>query len=508
MEHLGVVKPIGRRRWADRAFVAVCIASASASVLILLVLLGSIVQKGLGRLSWAFLNNFPSRNAAEAGFKGALWGSVWLCAVCVLMAIPIGVATAVLLEEYAPRRRLAQRFHFFVQLNIRNLAGVPSIVYGIIGLTVFVRMFGALGNPNQYDQLVRARLTDGSVVEGLLVSDEPDSLVIDVTGVQGAERVPEMEWPTGVVVNLGLISGDASKFVNAEIGGPVALPLARDFNLPLEIGFALVPVEEVPPLPMITVEGVVRAVNRGALQLDQPAQGVVAIDGARIVSRERIAVRGHMLTLKSGGALRGDTMSTTAEGRLRLNSGARGAVEIDHSQVASYRPLLPLSLGDPESILYLRLPLGGSVLAGGLTLMLVVLPVVIISSQEALRAVPRSLREGAFAAGATRWQVVWRMVLPSATPGILTGSILAMSRAIGEAAPLLVVGGFLFITFTPSNLMSDFAAMPLQIYQWASRPQPEFYEVAAAGIIVLVAVLLAFNAAAILLRQRHQPRSR
>jgi phosphate transport system permease protein len=160
--------------------------------------------------------------------------------------------------------------------------------------------------------------------------------------------------------------------------------------------------------------------------------------------------------------------------------------------------------GSPDSFWYIRLPFGGCVLTGGLTLMIVVLPIVIIASQEALRAVPDSLREGALAAGATRWQMVWCMTLPAALPGIMTGIILSMSRAIGEAAPLLVVGGFLFVTFTPRNLMDDFAAMPLQIYNWASRPQAEFYRVAASGIIVLLAVLLTFNALAVVIRQRFQ----
>jgi phosphate transport system permease protein len=161
-----------------------------------------------------------------------------------------------------------------------------------------------------------------------------------------------------------------------------------------------------------------------------------------------------------------------------------------------------VEFGNQDSFFYFRLPPGGSVLAGGLTLVLVILPVVIISSREALRAVPGSLREASFALGATRWQMVRRMILPSALPGIMTGAILSTSRAIGEAAPLLVVGGFLFITFTPRNIMDDFAAMPLQIFNWAGRPQEDFHDVAASGILVLLMVLLAFNLLAILVRHK------
>jgi phosphate transport system permease protein len=151
---------------------------------------------------------------------------------------------------------------------------------------------------------------------------------------------------------------------------------------------------------------------------------------------------------------------------------------------------------------YVRLPLGRSVLAAGLTLMLVVLPVLIISAQEALTAVPNSLRDGAMGLGATKWQTIRRVTLPAAIPGIMTGSIIAMSRAIGEAAPILMIAGIVYISSPPESLMDDFTVMPLQIYNWAQRPQQEFHEVAATGIIVLLAVLLAFNALAVFLRQR------
>ncbi len=261
-----------------------------------------------------FISNPPSRNAEKAGMGPAMWGSIWICVACATLALPIGIATAIFLEEYKPTNRTVRWMHGFLQLNITNLAGVPSIVYGIIGLTAFVQMFGVFG------------------------------------------------------------------------------------------------------------------------AFDDPA----------------------------------------------------------------------FTIGDSEDWYYFKFPLGRGVLAGGLTLMLVILPIVVVSAQESIRAVPDSLREGALASGATKWQMIWKMTLPAAVPGIMTGSILAMSRAIGEAAPILVIAGVVFIRFTPQNLLDDFTAMPLQIYNWAGRPQEEFWRVAASGIIVLLAVLLTFNATAVFIRQKFQ----
>ncbi|MBW3641480.1 MAG: phosphate ABC transporter permease PstA [Actinobacteria bacterium] len=149
------------------------------------------------------------------------------------------------------------------------------------------------------------------------------------------------------------------------------------------------------------------------------------------------------------------------------------------------------------------LHLGFTVLTGALTLSLLVLPVVIIASREAIRAVPRSLREGALALGATPWQTVSRQVLPAAVPGIATGAILALSRAIGEAAPLLLLGALSFITFNPDGLDSQFTVLPIQIFGYISRPQAEFKVVAAAAIVVLLAILLLMNSTAIALRNRY-----
>jgi phosphate transport system permease protein len=150
------------------------------------------------------------------------------------------------------------------------------------------------------------------------------------------------------------------------------------------------------------------------------------------------------------------------------------------------------------------LNLGNVVLAGGLTLGLLVLPVLIVAAREAIRAVPPSIREGSLALGATQWQTVWKQVLPAAIPGIATGVILALSRAIGETAPLIVVGAAAFLTFHPSGFLSEFTALPIQIFNWAIDPQEDFKVLAAAGIVVLMAVLLAMNSVAIWLRNRYE----
>ena len=151
------------------------------------------------------------------------------------------------------------------------------------------------------------------------------------------------------------------------------------------------------------------------------------------------------------------------------------------------------------------LGLGRVVLAGAMILTLLVLPTVIIASREAIRAVPSSIRDGGLALGATKWQVIWRQVLPAAAPGMATGSILALSRAIGETAPLILIGAVTFISFDPT-IMGPFTALPIQIYQWVRLPQPEFKLLAAAAIIVLLAMLLTMNAFAIWLRNRYQKR--
>ena len=166
------------------------------------------------------------------------------------------------------------------------------------------------------------------------------------------------------------------------------------------------------------------------------------------------------------------------------------------------RTLEPLTSGEVFGLVDPTTANGRTVLSAGLTLGLLVLPIIIINAREAIRAVPRSLRNASFGVGATKWQTVWSHVLPNAMPGILTGTILAISRAIGETAPLVVVGASTAISFDPSSPFSKFTTLPIQIYQWTSRPQDEFRSLAAATILVLLILLLSLNASAVLLRNR------
>ena len=278
------------RKVTAAGFFLLCILATGFAIAVLAVLLADVTRSGIGRLGWDFINSFPSCNPDQAGIKAALFGTLWMMGLTAAFAVPVGIGAAIYLEEYASRNWLNR----VIQTNIANLAGVPSIVYGILGLAIFVR----------------------------------------------------------------------------------------------------------------------------------------------------------------------------------------------------------------------AMALGRSVLAGSLTMALLVLPIVIIASQEALRAVPGSIREAAYAVGASRWQVVSRQVLPVAMPGVLTGIILALSRAIGEAAPLIMIGALAFVPFVPDSPTDSFTVLPIQIFNWASRPQTAFATNAAAAIIVLLVVLLSMNAVAILLRNRFQSRTR
>lgn len=183
-------------------------------------------------------------------------------------------------------------------------------------------------------------------------------------------------------------------------------------------------------------------------------------------------------------------------------------VEINISNLAGVPSIIYGLLGLGLFVEFLRPLTGGqSIISGALTLSLLILPVIIITSREALRSIPNAVREGGYALGATRWEIIRSHLLPMAIPGAVTGTILALSRAIGEAAPLIVVGASLYITFTPLGPRDQYGALPIQIYDWIGRPQDEFKVLAAAGIVVLMAVLLLANSFAIWLRSRYQQRS-
>ena len=180
-------------------------------------------------------------------------------------------------------------------------------------------------------------------------------------------------------------------------------------------------------------------------------------------------------------------------------------IEINISNLAGVPSIVYGLLGLAVFVQWMAM--GRSLLAGGLTLSLLVLPIVILTSREAIRSVPQSYRQGAYALGSTQWEVTKKIVLPSAFPGILTGVILAMSRAIGEAAPILAITALVYVTFVPSNPLDRFTILPLQIFDWVGRPQEDFQSLAAAGIIILLAMLLSMNALAIFLRNKYQKRS-
>ena len=178
----------------------------------------------------------------------------------------------------------------------------------------------------------------------------------------------------------------------------------------------------------------------------------------------------------------------------------RHVIEINIANLAGVPSIIYGLLG--LAVFVRTLGLGRSVLAGGLTIAILVLPIVIVNAQEAIRAVPQSLRHASYALGATRWETIRHHVLPSAMPGILTGTILALSRAIGEAAPIVLISSIAFIAFLPDGLGDAFTILPIQIFIWASKPQAEFHDIAASAIIVLLVLLLTMNALAIWLRQR------
>jgi phosphate transport system permease protein len=286
----GAPRLTGRRRPLEPAFRLLLLSSLILAVIFLGILLFYVVNEGWPRLDSRLWERFPSLlNPQRAGAQSAIYGTVYVVALTALFCIPIGVMTAIYLEEYADRERWYNRL---IELNIQNLAAVPSIVYGILGLGIIARGIG----------------------------------------------------------------------------------------------------------------------------------------------------------------------------------------------------------------------LGVSLITAALTLSLLVLPVVIIASREAIRAVPSSIRQGSVALGATQWQTISRQVLPASIPGIATGTILALSRAIGEAAPLLLLGAVTHITFNPASLTDSYTVLPIQIFNWIKQPEAEFHTLAAAAIVILLAILLVMNSLAIWLRNRYHKR--
>lgn len=268
----------------DKFFRILALSLTVFALLILLVLLGDIFWRGFGRLNWGFFKNLPSRHPEKAGILTAIAGMLSLLLFTVIIALPIGILAGVYLQEYRAKNRFAK----IVEINIANLAGVPSVIYGILGLQLFVRMAG----------------------------------------------------------------------------------------------------------------------------------------------------------------------------------------------------------------------MGNSLLAGAFTLALLIMPIIIVSTREALKAVPNTLREGSYGMGATKWQTTSRVVIPSALGGILTGIILSISRAIGETAPLLVIGALVYVPFIPEGPNDQFTTLPIQVFNWVSRPQAGFIVNAAAGIIILLLITFLLNGIAIYIRNK------
>ncbi|KGP72974.1 phosphate ABC transporter permease PstA [Pontibacillus yanchengensis] len=283
-----VQKNMGNRIKKNKMWRWLFFSATMIALLFLAALAYRILTQGIGGIDWQFISGFTSASPERAGIKAGVVGSLWLMAVTAPVTIILGVATAIYLEEYAKKGRLTN----FIQTNIQNLAGVPSIVFGLLGLTIFVYVF-----------------------------------------------------------NIGEV-----------------------------------------------------------------------------------------------------------------------------------------------------------ILAGGLSLALLVLPVITVAAQESVRAVPTDVKEASYAMGATKWQTVRRIILPAAIPGIITGSILALSRAIGETAPLLVVGASTAIFTLPNGIMSPYTAMPIQIFSWTQQPQQAFQGVASAGIVILLVILLLMNSIAVFIRNKFQNR--
>ena len=247
------------------------------------------------------------------------------------------------------------------------------------------------------------------------------------------------------------------------------------------------------------------------LAFDVVVRGTPWLDWQFLTSFDsRFAARAGILAALAGTAL---MMSMTLA--LALPIGVMAAIYLEEyardSWLKSFIQINISNLAGVPSIIYgllgltifvRQLGLGRSVLAGSMTMALLVLPVIVVATQESLRAVPSGIRDASLALGATKSQTIWHHVLPQALPGILTGNILAASRAIGETAPLVTIGALTFVPFTPESIMDRFTVLPIQVFNWTSKPQAEFHDLAAAGIVVLLTVLLTMNSIAIVLRQR------
>ena len=473
------------RQIKNTLFQAVAMTAAGVALIVLATLLVSICARGFPRLDANFITAAMSSNSAETGIGPALLGSISILAICAVSAIPLGVASAILLEEYRPKARLPRMLHGFVQSNITNLAGVPSIVYGILGFSVFVVMFSS-------ENLNEPWLDIGQ--EFYLEYPGAGGQSFYVHSKEDGELTPAA---------AGMDVAIYGSLAAARAGGPVAD----------------VKIVEAGDLEAIrsAADGRLRKINRS---MKRALRKATTDGGFQVDEAGAQTIAADMLTpLKDDLKADYETMKAVAAEQLLAMKGQDAVAQLQSRRVlydkllekefeaAGLRGIIiegttPLPK-DVKKWYYMQIPFGKGMLAGGLTLMLVILPVIIVSAQESIRAVSQEMRAGVLALGGTKWQAIEKVVLPSAIPGICTGAILALSRAIGEAAPILLIG-YVGLQAGPDHLMAAFAALPLEIYNWTSEPDQSFRDAAAAGIIVLLAVLFSFNAVAVFIRQKFQ----
>ncbi|MFK7767424.1 MAG: PstA family ABC transporter permease [Mariniblastus sp.] len=473
------VRGDSKRKMFNSSFSVICLLVSSLAVVVLTTLLFSIFVTGGNWLNFEFLiASHRENNPEESGIGQAIIGSLVICGICGLVALPIGVGTAIFLEEFQPRNRFLRMFHGLVQLNINNLAGVPSIVYGILGLTAFVYMFGAftpIRVNSQPDHEIGASYSYQTKTLGGSYVKFPATASIQPT------------YELQASVNAVRSNGDSFKLYVVSRADAETIPDSAQSKYAIRGTKA-------------------QLIEQGEKQFyeAQTLSGETILFKAKPTYRQLAKIlKPIMVTGPDGETFELNVLSRTDPTPTDEAIKARSvfADSPDPKKRSS------ASIFRENSFFHMHLPFSKSVLSAGLTLALVILPIVIIASQEAIRGVPATLREAAFGMGATRWQVVRGAVLPSATPGIMTGAILAMSRAVGEAAPLLaVMGGVLGTTNQLSSLMDKTPVLPVTIFKWAGDENQGFENLSAAAIIVLLAILLLLNSVAILIRYRYEKR--
>jgi ABC-type phosphate transport system permease subunit len=378
-------------------------------------------------LSSDFITSPMSSTPALAGIRTALIGSIGLMVIVIMVSLPVGVGAAIYLEEYASDSFINR----LIETNVRNLAGVPSIIYGMLGLAIFVRALAPFSS-------------------GLIFHYNFDVPTVDTVISRIAPLLDEeIEYTDGEIISKSqLLDNQATH---------------RVVDTFLYYG--------TPSLSMMGNTDITDLSDSLSEALD------ISVDVIQVRNSDDADIEVHgsyyAFEVSEESSIPEETYDTLIASLVRINSFS---------------------------------PNGRTLLAAGLTLVLLILPIIVINAQEAIRAVPYSIREASYGLGATRWQTIWNQVLPAALPGIMTGTILSVSRAVGETAPLIVVGASTFLVTDPNSPFSQFTAMPIQIYQWTARPQGQFGDIAAAAIIVLLTLMLSLNAIAILLRNRYSIR--